>query len=97
MQLEALVRRQVLTAYHPAGTCKMGPAGDPEAVVDARLRVHGVEGLRVADASIMPNIIGGNTSAPAMMIGERCADFILGELANPTTTSHHPSPDAATV
>ncbi|WP_454743899.1 GMC family oxidoreductase [Cupriavidus necator] len=96
-QLEALVRRQVLTAYHPAGTCKMGPAGDPEAVVDARLRVHGIEGLRVADASIMPNIIGGNTSAPAMMIGERCADFILGDTANPKVTSCHPSPNAATV
>jgi choline dehydrogenase-like flavoprotein len=76
--LEAYVRVRVATTYHPVGTCKMGPSSDPLAVVDARLRVHGVEGLRVADASIMPNIIGGNTSAPSMMIGERAADFILG-------------------
>jgi len=77
-ELEAYVRVRVATTYHPVGTCKMGPSSDPLAVVDARLRVHGVEGLRVADASIMPNIIGGNTSAPSMMIGERAADFILG-------------------
>ena len=64
------------TSYHPAGTCKMGPANDANAVVDEKLRVRGVTGLRVADASIMPLIIGGNTNAPAMMIGERCADFI---------------------
>jgi choline dehydrogenase len=76
-QLEALVRSQVLTAYHPVGTCKMGPQSDPMAVVDARLQVHGVQGLRVADASIMPNIIGGNTSAPSAMIGERAAAFML--------------------
>ena len=80
-QLEAAIRAQVTTAYHPVGTCKMGPASDPLAVVDERLRVHGVEGLRVADASIMPNIIGGNTSAPTTMIGERAADFILGRSA----------------
>jgi choline dehydrogenase len=77
-QLEAAIRAQITTAYHPVGTCKMGPAADPMSVVDAQLRVHGVAGLRVADASIMPNIIGGNTSAPATLIGERAADFILG-------------------
>lgn len=77
---EAFIRERVATTYHPVGTCKMGPSTDPTAVVDARLRVHGVDGLRVADASIMPNLIGGNTSAPAMMIGERAAHFIL----NPT-------------
>jgi choline dehydrogenase-like flavoprotein len=76
--LEAAVRRQATTAYHPVGTCKMGPASDPLAVVDARLRVHGVEGLRVADASVMPNIVGGNTNAPTTMIGERAAGFVLG-------------------
>ncbi|MGI4815081.1 MAG: GMC family oxidoreductase [Janthinobacterium lividum] len=76
-QLEAAVRAQVLTAYHPVGSCKMGPQSDVEAVVDARLRVYGTEGLRVADASIMPTLIGGNTSAPSMMIGERAAEFIL--------------------
>lgn len=63
------------TVYHPVGTCKMG--SDKLAVVDAQLRVHGIDGLRVADASIMPNIIGGNTNAPAMMIGDKCADMVL--------------------
>lgn len=77
--LETFIRANVATTYHPVGTCKMGPVHDPMAVVDARLRVHGIAGLRVADASIMPNIIGGNTSAPAMMIGERAAAFIRHE------------------
>jgi len=81
-QIEAAIRTQVGTAYHPVGTCKMGPDSDPMAVVDARLRVHGIDGLRVADASIMPNIVGGNTSAPSTMIGERAAAFIAeGALA----------------
>ncbi|MDR3453395.1 MAG: GMC family oxidoreductase N-terminal domain-containing protein [Rhodoferax sp.] len=86
-QLEAAIRAQVTTAYHPAGTCRMGPAHDAMAVVDAQLRVHGIEGLRVADASVMPNIIGGNTSAPATMIGERAADFILGRHSLPASAS----------
>ncbi len=76
-ELEAAIRTQVGTAYHPVGTCKMGPDGDPMAVVDPQLRVRGVQGLRVADASIMPNIVGGNTNAPAMMIGEQAARFML--------------------
>lgn len=71
------MRRQVGTAYHPVGTCRMGPASDPLAVVDPHLSVHGVEALRVADASVMPDIIGGNTAAPSMMIGERAAEFII--------------------
>jgi choline dehydrogenase len=75
--LEAFIRANVATTYHPAGSCKMGPASDPMAVVDARLRVHGIDGLRVADAAIMPNLVGGNTAAPSMMIGERAAQFIL--------------------
>jgi len=66
----------VSTIFHPSSTCAMGPARDPEAVVDPRLKVRGIDGLRVADASIMPTIIGGNTNAPSMMIGERCAGFI---------------------
>ena len=75
--LEDFIRERVATTYHPVGTCKMGPASDPMSVVDPQLRVHGLQGLRVADASIMPNLIGGNTSAPSMMIGERAAHFIL--------------------
>jgi len=57
------------------GTCKMGPDSDPMAVVDAQLRVRGIDGLRVADASIMPTLIGGNTNAPTIMIGEKLADL----------------------
>ncbi|MES2096575.1 MAG: GMC family oxidoreductase N-terminal domain-containing protein [Pseudomonadota bacterium] len=75
--IEAHIASVVKTVYHPCGTCKMGPASDPAAVVDAKLRVHGVPRLRVADASIMPNLVSGNTNAPAIMIGERCADFAL--------------------
>ncbi|HSW15919.1 MAG TPA: GMC family oxidoreductase N-terminal domain-containing protein [Ramlibacter sp.] len=75
--LEKYIRRTAATTYHPVGTCRMGPADDARSVVDAQLRVHGIDGLRVADASIMPNIIGGNTAAPAMMIGERAAQFML--------------------
>ena len=64
------------TIFHPVGTCRMGPAGEAGAVVDARLRVHGVAGLRVADASIMPTITRGNTNAPTLMIAERAAQWI---------------------
>ncbi|MCP4821724.1 MAG: choline dehydrogenase [Shimia sp.] len=72
-------RQTAVTIYHPTGTCKMGT--DPMAVVDARLRVIGVKGLRVADASIMPRIVSGNTNAPAIMIGEKVSDLILGDAA----------------
>ncbi len=69
------VRRAAETTYHPVGTCKMG--SDPMAVVDARLRVHGIAGLRIADASIMPTLTSGNTNAPSIMIGEKAADLLL--------------------
>jgi choline dehydrogenase len=76
--LRDFVRRAVGTYHHQVGTCKMGAADDPNAVVRPDLRVRGVEGLRVADASIMPTITSGNTNAPAIMIGERAADLLLG-------------------
>jgi choline dehydrogenase len=74
--VEEYVRRNASGVYHPVGTCRMGT--DERAVVDPALRVWGVEGLRVADASIMPSIVGGNTNAASMMIGERAAELIIG-------------------
>jgi choline dehydrogenase len=75
-QIEAFLRKHSDTEYHPIGTCKMGPASDPMAVVDATLRVHGLQNLRVVDASIMPCLTTGNTNAPTIMIGEKAADLI---------------------
>ena len=75
---EAMIRNRSDTVYHPVGTARMGP--DADAVCDPQLRVRGVEGLYIADASIMPRIVSGNTNAPSIMIGERCADFVKADL-----------------
>jgi choline dehydrogenase len=67
------------TIFHPVGTAKMGPVSDPMSVVDARMCVHGVQGLRVVDASVMPSITSGNTNSPTLMIAERAAAWILAD------------------
>ena len=69
------IRNNSQTAYHPIGTCRMGPAG-PSTVVDEKLKVHGIEGLRIADASIFPTMPSGNTNAPSIMFGEKAAQII---------------------
>jgi choline dehydrogenase len=76
-ELLAFARNKGATIFHPAGTCKMGPAADARAVVDAGLRVHGVDRLRVVDCSVMPTIVSGNTNAPVIMIAEKASDMIL--------------------
>ena len=75
--LDEWMMREVTTGQHISGTCKMGPASDSMAVVDQHGRVRGLEGLRVVDASIMPDCIRANTNVTAMMIGERVSDFIV--------------------
>ncbi len=75
-QIRQFLRDHSDTEYHPVGTCKMGPASDPMAVVDAELRVHGIQGLRVVDASIMPDLVTGNTNAPTIMIAEKAVQLL---------------------
>ncbi len=78
-QLDAFISEAVESAYHPCGTCRMGSADDPDAVVDEQCRVIGVEGLYVADSSIFPQITNGNLNGPSIMTGEKASDHILGK------------------
>lgn len=77
-EIDSFIRQHCESAYHPCGTCKMGSADDPLAVVDAQCRVIGIDGLYVADSSIMPQVTNGNLNAPTLMIGEKASDHILG-------------------
>jgi choline dehydrogenase-like flavoprotein len=79
---ECFLNNWSMTIYHPVGTCKMGPNNDPLAVVNSELKIYGIKNLRVIDASIMPAIVGGNTNAPTIMIGEKGADMIIKEWEN---------------
>ena len=83
--LDAFIAEHAESAYHPCGTCKMGAAGDPDAVVDPQCRVIGVDGLRVADSSIFPRITNGNLNGPSIMTGEKAADHILGKAPLPAS------------
>lgn len=88
-------RENGATIFHPSGTAKMGQAGDSMAVVDHRLRVHGVQGLRVVDASVMPTLVSGNTNVPVIMIAERAAAFALEEAGTEDGSLVSPRPEPA--
>lgn len=91
--LDAVIREHAESAYHPCGTCRMGRADDPRAVVDPEGRVIGVEGLRVADSSIFPRITNGNLNAPSIMVGEKIADHVLGRRLPPDNAQPWVHPD----
>ncbi len=82
-QIDAFIREHAESAYHPCGTCRMGSARDPMAVVDPECRVIGIDGLRVADSSIFPRVTNGNTNAPSILVGEKASDHILGRTLAP--------------
>jgi len=84
--LDAFIREHAESAYHPCGTARMGAADDPTAVVDPELRVIGVDGLRVADSSVFPQVTNGNTNAPSILVGEKAADHVLGRAPLPRDT-----------
>jgi choline dehydrogenase len=93
-QIDDFIRDKVESGYHPCGTCKMGRDDDPTAVVDSNLRVIGVDGLRVVDASVMPHITTGNLNAPTIMIGEKASDHILGKpLLAPSNAPWYTAPN----
>ena len=85
--IDAWVRANVESAYHPTGTCRMGADDDPGAVLDTECRVRGIDGLRVVDASIFPTIPNGNLNAPTIMVGEKAADIILGHAPLPPSNA----------
>ncbi|MGI9373039.1 MAG: GMC oxidoreductase, partial [Hyphomicrobiales bacterium] len=87
--LDDYVREYVESAYHPSGACKMGATDDPTAVVDPECRVIGIENLRLADSSIMPQITNGNLNAPSIMIGEKASDLILGRTPLPPSNAQN--------
>ena len=96
-EIDAFIRKTAITVHHPAGTCRMGAAGDTRAVVDGQLRVFGIDGLRVVDASVMPDLTTGNINAPVIMIAEMAADMIRGRslLGANAGAAHRPMPAAA--
>ena len=87
VEIDDYIRKHAESGYHYAGTCRMGEG--PDAVVDSCLRVHGIDGLRVVDASVMPQVTNGNTNAPTIMIAEKAADIIMGRA--PLAASNAPS------
>ncbi|WGH77327.1 choline dehydrogenase [Jannaschia ovalis] len=94
--LDDAIREHVESAYHPCGTCRMGAADDPGAVVDPQTRVIGVDGLRLADSSIFPRITNGNLNGPSIMVGEKAADHVLGRQLPPEEATPWIHPDWAT-